>query len=165
MNNEFGEHLKLIRISENPELISCAAKWFSDKWNIPESEYKNSMKDSLNSVSDIPEWYIVLNDFNEIVAGVGIIENDFHKREDLTPNLCALYVEPLYRNQGIAGKLLDFAREEINKFGFSIIYLLTDHTGFYEKYGWKFLNMTECNDGNYSRMYFAQCIPKFSESI
>ncbi len=52
-----------------------------------------------------PEWYIVL-DKEIIIAGVGVIENDFHNRKDLTPNVCAVYVEPLYRNQGIAGKML-----------------------------------------------------------
>lgn len=32
--------------------------------------------------------------------------NDFHDRKNLTPNVCALYVEESCRNQGIADKLL-----------------------------------------------------------
>ena len=32
--------------------------------------------------------------------------NDFHDRKDLTPNVCALYVEPELRCRGIAGQLL-----------------------------------------------------------
>ena len=39
-------------------------------------------------------------------AGAGVISNDFHNRRDLAPNLCALFVEPAYRRQGIARRLL-----------------------------------------------------------
>ena len=42
-------------------------------------------------------------------GGAGVIENDFHDRKDLTPNVCAVYVEEHCRCQGIAGKLLEFS--------------------------------------------------------
>lgn len=47
-----------------------------------------------------------------MVGGIGVIENDFHNRNDLTPNVCALYVEQTDRCQGIAGKLLRYVCEE-----------------------------------------------------
>ena len=47
------------------------------------------------------------------VSGMGVIENDFHDRKDL-------------RARGI-----------------SPVYLVTDHTVFYERYGWKFLCMVQ----------------------
>lgn len=37
-------------------------------------------------------------DLNEIASGW------FHKRMDLTPNICAVYVEEDYRNKGMAKK-------------------------------------------------------------
>ncbi len=40
-----------------------------------------------------------------IVAGLGVIENDFHNRKDLAPNVCAVYTEEDCRCKGIAGKL------------------------------------------------------------
>ena len=71
--------------------ILKAATFFSQKWNVPTEAYIESMKDSLVSKSGVPAWfYIELQ--NEIIAGLGIIENDFHKRKDLTPNICAVYV-------------------------------------------------------------------------
>lgn len=39
-----------------------------------------------------------------IVGGLGVIENDFHNRKDLTPNVCAVYVDEDYLCQGIAGR-------------------------------------------------------------
>ena len=74
----------------------------------------------------------------EIVGGLGVIENDFHDRKDLSPNVCAMYVEETCRKQGIAGRLLNMAVEDLRAKGISPVYLVTDHTGFYERYGWEF---------------------------
>ena len=51
-------------------------------------------------------WYICLYD-ESIVAGLGVIENDFHDRKDLTPNVCAVYAEEEHREKGLAGNLLN----------------------------------------------------------
>ena len=79
-----------------------AAAWFSAKWGIPEDAYLESMRESARAGSAVPQWYIVRAN-NEvaspIIAGCGIIENDFHDRPDLAPNLCALYVEEEYRHR------------------------------------------------------------------
>lgn len=52
-----------------------------------------------------------------MVGGIGVIENDFHNRNDLTPNVCALYVEQTDRCQGIAGKLLRYVCEDMKQKG------------------------------------------------
>ena len=46
------------------------------------------------------------------------------------------------------------AVEDLREKGISPVYLLTDHKGFYERYGWEFLFMAQ-GDGeeNPSRMY------------
>ena len=72
----------------------------------------------------------------------------------MTPNVCAVYVEKEYRNQGIAGNMLQFVCEEFSKKGIDILYLITDHSSFYERYGWKFLCMVEGEEEmELSRMY------------
>ena len=70
-----------------------------------------------------------------------MIENDFHDRKDLAPNVCAVYTEEEYRCLGIAGNLLNFVVEDQRAHGISPVYLVTDHTGFYERYGWEFYCM------------------------
>ena len=93
-------------------------------------------------------------DGEKIIAGLGVIENDFHNRKDLSPNVCAVYVEPQYRSQGIAGKMLSFVCEDMKVKGIDTLYLLTDHTNFYERYGWDFLCMVQCDgESDLSRMY------------
>lgn len=143
---------KIIRISDEPEYISRAAQWFCDKWRVPLEAYLDSMNEALRG-SAVPEWYIA-TDEGRIIAGLGIIENDFHDRKDLAPNVCAVYVEEEYRCRGIAGKLLNRVCEDMHEKGLDTLYLLTGHTAFYERYGWEFFCMAQ-GDGEeeLSRMY------------
>lgn len=146
------ENFKIIKISDNKELLEEASLWFHQKWGIPLDAYKESMLDSLNDV-DVPDWYIVLKD-NKIIAGLGVIENDFHERKDLTPNVCAVYVEEEYRNLGIAGKMLNYVCEDYKNKGIRTLYLVTNHIGFYERYGWVYLCPVMCDGEDVpSRMY------------
>ena len=141
-----------IALRERPELKDVAAEWFHDKWGVPTEAYLECMNDYLEGKVEYG-WYLCL-DGDKIVGGLGVIENDFHDRKDLSPNVCAVYTETEYRNQGIAGKLLNLVVEDTKSKGITPIYLITDHTGFYERYGWEFLCMVQ-GDGQpqKTRMY------------
>ena len=58
------------------------------------------------------------------------------------------------RGQGIAGAMLNYVCEDMEKRGISTLYLITEHTSFYERYGWEFLCMVQ-GDGEEEpmRMY------------
>ncbi|MGM9643471.1 MAG: GNAT family N-acetyltransferase, partial [Eubacteriales bacterium] len=90
---------------------------------------------------------------DKIIGGLGVIENDFHERKDLSPNVCAVYVEKDKRGNGIAGALLNFACIDMLEKGIDTLYLVTDHTSFYERYGWEYLCDVRGDDGDYTRMY------------
>ena len=143
----------IVKISDRPSLIRGAATWFHGKFSAPEEAYRASMTESLQQTSAVPQWYLIL-DADAIIAGCGVIENDFHERKDLAPNVCAVYVEEAYRNRGIAGRLLHFVAEDMHTKGIDTLYLLTDHTGFYERYGWEYIGPVR-GDGEKetSRMY------------
>ena len=144
---------KMINLKEQPQLTKEAARWFSEKWSIPLEAYKESMAESFTGKKKVPQWYVVLEE-GKIIAGLGVIDNDFHDRKDLTPNICAVYVEEAYRCQGIAGDMLRFVCQDMKQRGIDTLYLLTDHTSFYERYGWEFYCMVQ-GDGEafLSRMY------------
>ena len=142
---------KIIELNQEPEMKIRAAEWFHEKWGVPLQAYIESMNECLSG--GLPRWYLAMAG-DRIIGGCGIIENDFHKRPDLTPNLCALYVEGDCRSNGIAGALLDFACRDMLGRGFSTLYLVTDHTSFYERYGWEFLCTVEEEGGELlTRMY------------
>lgn len=139
-------------LADCPELLDRAAEWFHEKWSVPLEAYRESMKASLTGCA-VPRWYIVTED-EKIIAGLGVIENDFHNRKDLTPNVCAVYVEPEHRCQGIAGGMLARVCGDMKELGFPALYLVTDHASFYERYGWRFLCMVQgSGEPEPSRMY------------
>lgn len=143
---------KYITLRQTPDLMNTAAEWFSSKWGVPKEAYIECMQDYLSQKTEYG-WYLCL-DGSRIVGGLGVIENDFHNRKDLSPNVCAVYTEEDCRCQGIAGKLLDMVVEDMKSKGITPIYLVTDHIGFYERYGWEFLCMVQ-GDGeeDMTRMY------------
>lgn len=144
---------RIIKLIDCPQMKLKMSNWFHQKWGIPLEAYLESMDECLKGNHPFPQWYVALIE-DKIIGGLGVIENDFHNRKDLSPNVCAVYVEEKYRNQGIAGKLLDFVCNDLKNKGINTLYLVTDHTSFYERYGWKFLCMVQ-GDGeeNLSRMY------------
>lgn len=144
---------QIIKIADHPDLINEAAEWFHSKWGIPAETYAASMKECLRAGSAVPQWYVV-KDGSSIIAGLGVIDNDFHNRKDLTPNVCAVYVEEAYRRRGLAGRMLDFACADMKAKGIVTLYLLTNHTSFYERYNWEFLCMVRGDgESKLSRMY------------
>lgn len=141
-----------ITLREKPEMMRTAAEWFSGKWRVPREAYLACMSDYLQGKTELG-WYLCFDGEN-IIGGLGVIDNDFHDRKDLSPNICAVYTEETYRRQGIAGRLLNIAIEDLRKKGISPVYLLTDHTGFYERYGWEFFCLARGDgEANSSRMY------------
>ena len=143
---------RYIALRERPELKQAAAAWFHDKWGVPEAAYLACMDAYLNHETEYG-WYLCL-DGGRIVGGLGVIENDFHDRKDLSPNVCAVYTEPDCRGRGIAGTLLNLAVDDMRSKGITPLYLVTDHIGFYERYGWEFLCMVRCEDRpEMSRLY------------
>ena len=52
-----------------------------------------------------------------------------------------------------AKMMLDFVCRYMKTFGLSKVYLITDHTDFYEKCGFEYFCPIEENDGEISRMY------------
>lgn len=146
------ETVTYITLRERPELKDDATQWFHQKWGVPVDAYLACMDAYLANKTEYG-WYLCLNGGN-IVGGMGVIENDFHDRKDLTPNVCAVYTEKDYRCQGIAGHLLGLVVEDMRSKGISPLYLVTDHIGFYERYGWEFLCMVQ-GDGEpeMTRMY------------
>ena len=143
---------RYLALREIPEWKAPAAEWFSSKWRVPTEAYLECMDAYLSGQTELG-WYLCMDGEN-IIGGMGVIENDFHDRKDLAPNVCAVFTEEAYRCQGIAGRLLNMVVEDLRTKGISPVYLFTDHTGFYERYGWEFFCMAQ-GDGEPqpSRLY------------
>lgn len=144
---------QIVKLTQRPELKARMANWFHEKWGVPLAAYLDSMDACLAAQSPVPQWYAALEN-DRIIGGLGVIENDFHDRKDLTPNVCAVYTEPDRRGNGVAGALLEYVCRDMAEKGIPTLYLITDHTSFYERYGWEFFCMVQ-GDGEpqMTRMY------------
>lgn len=119
---------RYIALKEEPTIKELAAEWFHNKWGVPTEAYLECMNAYLHNETEYG-WYLCL-DGNQIIGGMGVIENDFHDRKDLTPNVCAVYTEEEYRCKGIAGQLLNMVVCDLKSKEISPVYLITDHTSF-----------------------------------
>ena len=143
---------RIIGLRECPAWLDRAAAYFASRWAIDEKLYRDSMRDSLSTAEPVPRWYLLLRG-DEILGGFGLIDDDFMVRTDLRPWLCALYVEPAERGQQYGARLLAHGCQEAARLGYDRLYLNTDHVGYYEKYGWRYLGDFAHQSGEDARVY------------
>ena len=130
--------INIVSIRENPEYIDIAIKYFQSKWSIRPIIYEDSMTHCLQAENPLPQWYLLQKE-GEIIGCAGLITNDFISRMDLYPWFCGLFVEEKHRGHSYATLLMEKAKSDALKGGFSHMYLCTDHIGYYEKYGFYYV--------------------------
>ncbi len=149
--------MNIISVREQPDRASQFIAYFQDKWASEESRpvYEECIRESLKSASALPEWYLLMEG-EEIIGCAGMIANDFISRMDLYPWLCALYIEERHRGHAYGSLLIDHVRREAARKGYEHIYLCTDHVGFYECYGFRYIGDAHHPWGESSRVYAAE---------
>lgn len=143
--------MNVISLRENPEYAAAGISYFTSKWG-NERLYGDCIKNCLNADMPLPQWYL-LEDKGRIIGCAGLITNDFISRGDLYPWFCALYIEEERRGHRYSKLLIHRASEDAKKMGFKSMHLCTDHIGFYEKYGFKYIGDGYHPWGESSRVY------------
>ena len=144
--------MKILSLREHHDLLEQFITFFQSHWNNGPL-YRDCMTACLSTSSPLPQWYLLVDDTGQSIAGCGLIANDFNARQDLWPWLCALYVEENCRGNGLGALLLEHCRNVSASLGFKNLYLATDLVGFYEKFGFEFLGTTSDPFGGTSRIY------------
>ena len=148
------ENFEIKSLRENPQMWKVFSGYVSSRWT--DEEGKRLYDDCIFHAKDapffLPEWWLAFED-GKPVGCAGLITNDFISRMDLMPWLCALYVNEDKRNKGVAGKLIRRVKAYAKENGMRFIYLATDHTSFYEKYGGIMIGTGVHPWGETSRIY------------
>ncbi|MBS7528500.1 GNAT family N-acetyltransferase [Fusibacter paucivorans] len=146
--------MHIISVREEPTYEAIAIAYFQEKWANENTMniYQDCISSCMNASNDLPQWYLMI-DGQEPVGCAGLITNDFISRMDLYPWICALYIEKSYRGHRLGFQLLEKARSDAARFGFEQVYLCTDHIGFYEKDGFKWIGNGYHPWGESSRIY------------
>lgn len=96
----------------------------------------------------------ILADGARLVSFCTLTKNDCIKDDSLFPWIGFLFTLPEYRGNRYSEKVLDAAyRTAIDK-GYERVYLATDHIGFYEKYGFTYLENRIDIYNEDSRIYY-----------
>ena len=131
--------IEVISVRDNPLYKKAAIEYIQSCWpEISPIIYEDCISNCIAAINPLPQWYLLQK--NDIIIGcAGLITNDFISRMDLYPWLCALYIDEEHRGNAYATLLIDKAKDNAKKIGFEHLYLSTDHIGYYEKYGFKYI--------------------------
>lgn len=146
--------MRVLGLREYPEWAEVGLAYIKSKWANAQSQplYDDCIAHSLTTPSPLPRWF-VLEDGGQVVGCAGLITNDFVSRMDLYPWLCGLFVEEDFRGQALGRLLMERVRQEAAQAGFGKIYLVTDHIGYYERYGFAYVGTGYHPCGETSRIY------------
>lgn len=96
----------------------------------------------------------ILADGEKLVSFCTLTKNDCVKDDSLFPWIGFLFTVPEYRGQRCSEKILDAAYRQAMEQGADKVYLATDHIGFYEKYGFTYLETRIDIYDEESRIYY-----------
>lgn len=146
--------MKIIDVIHYPEFKEKIIEYFLSHWASDES--KMVYVDAINNakIDKMNNWYALLDD-DQIIGGVGLISNDFVSRMDLYPYLCALYINENYRGKNLGELLINKVKQDVLNMGYDYLYLLTDHDGYYEHFGFKHIGTGYHPWGETSKLYKA----------
>ncbi len=146
------ENLRIISVRENPEYKDIVIKYFQSKWSVLPVIYEDCISHAITATSPLPQWYLLMIE-EEIIGCTGLVTNDFISRMDLYPWICGVFIEEKHRGNAYASILMERAKRDAAKAGFTHVYLSTDHVGFYEKYGFDYIGQGYHPWGEESRIY------------
>lgn len=145
--------MKIISVREDPRYKAKSIAYFQAKWkSVLPIIYEDCINHSTQSRNPLPQWYLLKKD-DEIIGCAGLITNDFISRGDLYPWVCSVFIEETHRGNAYGSLLLEKAKTDAKKGGFTHLYLCTEHVGYYEKYGFKYIAQGYHPWGEESRIY------------
>lgn len=122
-------------------------------WGAGQYLYKLLSEKRLNDVVGENPKVLMLTDGNELISFCTYSKKDDIQPTMLTPWIGFVYTFPQYRGHRYVGKLLQKIENLAKDEKVHDIFISTDHTGLYEKYGYEFYQMMNDMNGEASRVY------------
>ncbi len=116
---------------------------------------EGKLKETVGDSALVP----LLTDGKKLVSFCTLAPLDDVQPSDLSPWIGFVYTAPEYRGHHYAGKLLKWAENTATVKGNKAVYISTNHTGLYEKYGYEFFKMAKSIDGEETRIYRKKLSP------
>lgn len=133
------------------------AHWLSEicksDWGAGKYLYELLRDQKLKELCGESTKVLLLIDGDKLLSFCTYAEQDDVRDPSLTPWVGFVYTFPEYRGKRRIGKLLEYAYMLAKNEGHKHIYISTDETGLYEKYGYTFWKMMKNIGGEESRVY------------
>ena len=130
--------LRTINLALAPQYFDLVFDSVYSEWGEDNPNYwKSWIKSSIRS-KGLPSTYIVLYD-EQYVGTFSIWNCDLQSRQDLSPWVGGIVVEPSFRGNGIGLFIQEEVKRVLIEEGVKQAFLFTELEGFYEKTGWVYL--------------------------
>ena len=132
--------MKIVDLKKCSQHIQQLAEWHHAQWSDinPGQTLQQRIEKMRHYLNDgfVPSTFVAIEN-DEPRGSAAIVEYDM-KIEGCTPWLASVYVDKLYRNQGLGSKLVFHVIEKARLNNVKTLYLFTpDRTSFYQRLGWE----------------------------
>ena len=141
--------IEIVPLGQRPDCIERLAQWHFAQWGEmnPTSTVERRI-DRLRGHLEpgrVPQTFVAI-DGERLLGSASVVPADLPARDDLSPWLATVYVDPPFRNRGIGAALVKRAAQEAKAIGFSTLYLFTpDRAAFYAKLCWQVVELAQWN--------------------
>lgn len=149
--------LKIFNIKDKQEYIKEVAILTQNEWgkkHLSEKEFNIKINNKITKIKnnlDNPKYCkLILVDNLTLIGFISIFEHDRDDRPDLFPWYATMFVKEEFRGNGYSKILNKAILEEAKKRGFKKIYLKTELSNYYEKFGAKYME----NLNNKEKIYY-----------
>lgn len=144
--------MKLYPIRERPDLIPAMLDSLEAHWPACMPWIKKHMQTVLETKGPIPDAYIAVEN-GKIVGGYTLAIKTILYGEEKGLWIATLYVDPAFRGKHLSPILIAHARRRGGELGYEKIYLASEHTNYYEKYGFYTIGPDACAWGEPTQMF------------
>ncbi|MBR5419643.1 MAG: GNAT family N-acetyltransferase [Lachnospiraceae bacterium] len=89
----------------------------------------------------------------KLIGMTSLLKTDYYPLPEIFPWISSVFVEKEYRGKRISEKLIGYAEQYAKEQGFDTVYIPSEHTGLYEKYGYRYVKDIVNYGGGTDRLY------------
>jgi GNAT superfamily N-acetyltransferase len=141
--------IEILPLRKRPGCIDQLARWYFGQWGSmnPTSTIERRIERLQGHLQPgrVPQTFVAF-DGDRLLGSASLVAADLPSRDDLSPWLASVYVDPPFRNRGIGAALVNRVAQEARALGFPMLYLFTpDRAAFYASLGWQVIELAEWN--------------------